>query len=469
MTGQVLSTRFEYVLLSDVHLTEIVESVPDGWWRFKSRGSAQDRVLSGLLGALDARRPERYGATWLIFNGDTLDYDSVYGRPQGSRAPTEGLPFTPEASVYKTERLLTDHPLFVAELARFLAAGNRVTFVMGNHDRELAFPEVQHAMRRAVAAAAPHGFGRRVAEAIHFEPWFFYVPGVLFAEHGQQYDGTCSYRDVLNPYVRGPEGEILELEASLGSVAGRMAIARAGTFNPFDDDSFLKGFWGYVTHAAKYYWPRHRYFSMYGEVAVRCFHDIRSRRRRAMAHGFSSDHLYDAYAGRQGVSGDFLSLLRRLASPPVCDRVLGLLHEIWLDRIVVLMMVAAILVAGLLNATEPVHYALLTTLIPVVALALRGVGRGSLALLERGRWGLVAEHVSAELDVPVVAFGHSHRPERRPLRNGGRYYNLGTWAPLEDPERDSPLSRARRYLVLRPMADGRVFVAFQRWAEGGNA
>jgi hypothetical protein len=108
---------------------------------------------------------------------------------------------------------------------------------------------------------------------------------------------------------------------------------------------------------------------------------------------------------------------------------------------------------------------LLLLLLPALGLVFRAMGRGSLALQERARWGLVAETVAESLEVPVVVFGHSHRPERRPLTGGGRYYNLGTWAPVLDSDRGTTLDRARRYLVVRPDANGRVHTAFVRWTD----
>ncbi len=95
-------------------------------------------------------------------------------------------------------------------------------------------------------------------------------------------------------------------------------------------------------------------------------------------------------------------------------------------------------------------------------------------MIDRSRWPHVLTMVAllasipvgaAGLDVPIVAFGHSHRPERRPLRNGGRYYNLGTWAPVLDPGPDPALVRARRFLLVRPSGGGRLYVAFERWGE----
>lgn len=459
----------EMVVLSDVHLTEIVSDSPPGWWTYKSRRASQDRALVGFLLATDSRRPEAFSCTHVLFNGDTWDFDSVYSMPDGVRGPPEGMPMTAIGSLYKMQRLLDDHPRFVAGLAEFLARGNRVTFLMGNHDRELAFPGVQDALRGAICRASPPGFGHQVAQRVTFEPWFVHCRNLLYVEHGQQYDATCSYHDVLHPFTVADSRHDEELDASLGSVMGRLAISRMGTFNPFDDDSFLQSLFGYVRHWWVYYFPRRPIVRHFLAIVALAFYDMRSRRGRALRMMERQDpSRYDTHARAHGVDDGFIAMLKKLASVPVSGQLGQLIHELWLDRLFVMAAAVALLVVGVTQVETWVHGLLLLTLLPTVALVLRAMGRGSLALQERGRWGLVAEHISAALDVPIVAFGHSHRPERRPLLNGGRYYNLGTWAPVEDPEAGALLYEARRFLVVRRVRRGRVHVAFEAWTEDGD-
>lgn len=456
----------QYLLLSDVHLTEVLSSRPEGWWSYKSREARQDRSLVDLLELADRQRPSSFRGTCVVFDGDTWDFDSVQSTPGGD-GPVEGLPFTVAGSVWKMRRLAADHDEFLHGLARFLAGGNRAVFVLGNHDRELAFAEVQEVLRERLARVAPPGSDPEVALRVSFEPWFVHVPGVFFAEHGQQYDTTCSYRDVLDPFAPADRRNARSLDASLGSIIGRHVLSRLGTFNPYDDDSFLKSLRGYLQDAMRYYWPRKPFLTTYVRIAFRVAHEARSARRRALASRRDTSQLYEGYARRKGVEPAFVDLLRRLASPPIADRLHLLWHELWVDRFLLVGATLAILGFGILKAESWKEGLVLLALVPVLAFVLRALGRGSLALQERGRWGLVAEHVSARLGVPVVAFGHSHRPERRPLRNGGRYYNLGTWAPVHDPEAGRALLRARRFLVIRAVAPGRVWVAFQRWDEAG--
>jgi hypothetical protein len=464
-TGETRGPAEEIVVLSDVHLTEVIEPKIEGWWAYKTAQARQDGALSSLMSALHHRRPRAYGRTHLVFNGDTWDFDLVYGRPPGVAAPIEGLPINRSGSLYKMGVLIGDHRVFIHALARFCARGGRVTFVLGNHDRELAYPSVQALLRGALAAASPPGAGALVASRVAFEPWFVYVPGVCFLEHGQQYDATCSYRDVLDPFLEGPETPEYAMEPSLGSIAGRLVISRSGAFNPYDDDSFLRSATGYVKYWLDHYFMKRSMVYEWVVCAIKLLGQTIFNRYRALARTRDTEALYGAYARSRGVSDGFIALLKRLWSKPCGDNLPRLFHEMWADRIFVLVAAGALLGVGISRASSWVEGALLLTLIPLVGLVIRAMGRGSLALIERGRWGLVAEQISGRLGVSVVAFGHSHRPERRPLSGGGRYYNLGTWAPVAHPELQGPLMEARRYLVLRPRPQGGVWVSFEAWRE----
>ena len=476
----------EYVLVSDVHLNEILapdsfQSVRggDGWWEYKAPASSQDADLAAFFAAIDARRPAWFARTVVIFNGDTFDFDTCFSAPAGYPAPIEGLPPTIDGSVYKIGRMLADHPGFVDALATFLSQGNRAVFVFGNHDRELHFPEVQEVLTRRVAAAAPAGSGECVAASITFEPWFFHVPGVLYAEHGNQYDATCSYRDVLDPSVPGDRAHAVELETPFGSLMGRHSLCRLGTFNPYNDESFILSLGGYFAHWRRFYFfGRKPFFRAYALAMWRGLRELRERRRRQLAaraalprrqdkpktpQDMATSPAYLAYAAKKGVDPAFIARALRLSSQPIVDKLRLLFHEVWIDRFAFLVVAATVLVAGIALVREWYQVLLLLMLLPAIFFVMRSMGRGSLALQERARWGLVAESIAEALSVPVVAFGHSHRPERRPLTQGGRYYNLGSWAPVLPSDRGSTLARARRYLVVRPDANGRVHVVFARW------
>lgn len=91
---------------------------------------------------------------------------------------------TEEVALYKLTRCLEGHPMFLAALRSFVSApARRLTYMMGNHDLEIAFPRVQELLRSAVG-------GPDHEDRIHFvvyEP-FYELPGGVRIYHGNQFE-----------------------------------------------------------------------------------------------------------------------------------------------------------------------------------------------------------------------------------------------------------------------------------------
>src|SRR5262249_31385079 len=46
------------------------------------------------------------------------------------------------------------------------------------------------------------------AAGVTFYRWIYYVPGLVYAEHGHQYDDVNSFRRQMMPFIRGDDGPI---------------------------------------------------------------------------------------------------------------------------------------------------------------------------------------------------------------------------------------------------------------------
>ena len=115
----------------------------------------------------------------LVINGDIVDFLAE----RSSSGPV-WVPFTPDPddACQKLEAIVTrDQPFFDA-LARFLAAGHRLTLLLGNHDIELDLPPV-----RAKFASLLGIGGHTDYEFIANDE--AYVIGGALIEHGNRYDG----------------------------------------------------------------------------------------------------------------------------------------------------------------------------------------------------------------------------------------------------------------------------------------
>lgn len=139
----------------------------------------------------------------LVFNGDTFDFLKTTYQGAWPRHVTA------EVALGKLERIARAHPRFFQALREFLAHGRaerRVVFVVGNHDPELVFPEVQQAIRRLCDADDAQ---------VRF-PGLSYDIGELHVEHGSQRD-ACFAVDPDEPFIHH-EGRTL-LNLAWGSVA----------------------------------------------------------------------------------------------------------------------------------------------------------------------------------------------------------------------------------------------------------
>jgi UDP-2,3-diacylglucosamine pyrophosphatase LpxH len=155
--------RRRLAIVSDLHL-----AAPDGPF---GDPFAEDEALAGLLGALAAGG----SPTRLVLLGDTFDL---------VLADRGGL-----------DAIAAAHPAVFRGLGAFTGAGHAVEVVPGNHDIDLLQRSLQERMRELVGAAA----GNRDAGArIGFRPWVVHVPGVLYAEHGQQHHDLNHFRAVLS-------------------------------------------------------------------------------------------------------------------------------------------------------------------------------------------------------------------------------------------------------------------------------
>jgi hypothetical protein len=76
---------------------------------------------------------------------------------------------------------------------------------------------------------------------------------------------------------------------------------------------------------------------------------------------------------------------------------------------------------------------------------------------------LMPERIRRHVDAPYVVFGHTHEPVCQGLREGGTYFNTGTWVPANKPG----LLRVFTHVVIRNGADGPHGELCQ-WRDGGS-
>jgi len=456
------SPAHHYLVVSDLHLADVEDHL-DGWKRHKSSAWVYDAELDDMVRSFEARLSP--GDTFtLVMNGDVFDFDLVTAIPDAPTFPVRpieheyGLDATAAKSAWKLGRILDDHPRFVALLARTIAAGHRLVVVIGNHDRELWFEEVAAVLRtrvhEAIAAIDPAPATPRGELLV--EPWFYYVPGEVFIEHGHQYDYYTSFRYNLEPVVER-HGEV-HIALSSGNLSNRFLLSNIGFFNPHATDYILTAY-GYIRH-----WVRHYAFSGRALVtpwligSVRALVALLGNRARLEA---SPPRDYQrhiaAAAARYELDLETTQALYALRKEPITNRIYKMVREFWLDRLALL--TAMIMISLTLFASGvPLAVKLVVPLLvfPLVWFVYQWIAGNENVLTTEYRAQTFALNIARMVPVRAVVFGHTHQPGLTPLTREATFANSGTWAPIWDKRGHTPAPGLRNYVHLRITEAGRA-------------
>ena len=206
------SVKESLLILSDVHLGSDINdrAAPGSETR---RSKSVDADLVALLRHY-ARTPPAADRWRIVIAGDFIDFIgmSMAADPREGAldtAPSEeellhGLGNASDHARLKLRRVAERHREVFQSLADFVAAGNTMTLVHGNHDIEFHWEVVKAELKAQLSSLAlvPESAPEDVAafEArIEFNPWFFYLGGVAYIEHGHQYDAYCATDYVMSP------------------------------------------------------------------------------------------------------------------------------------------------------------------------------------------------------------------------------------------------------------------------------
>ncbi len=462
------ATSSRFLVVSDLHIADL-EDHADGWKIHKSSRYCIDLDFDALLEDF-THAGAGANALTLVLNGDIFDFDLVTAVPDHAPWPVarseraRGLLPTPEKSAWKLRRMLEDHPRLLRTLAKFLMQGHQVVYVLGNHDREFHFVEVQEALLDEIRRAAAEFGEPDERVAVQFEPWFYYVPGVIYAEHGQQYDYYSSFRFILSPEVLTADGR--EVALPMGNVSNRYLVSRMGFFNPHASDYILNVF-HYAMHWLRHYALSRRSLAfnwLWGSILV--IIRLLVLKKKSHTRPTNYDTLLEAMAQRIGLQRATLQALSKLHRPPITTRFYRIVREFWIDR--VLISFAMILGTGALALMPvPLWVKLMIPLsvFPLVYFIYEWLARGETIFSVEHEVPKVAGKISTLLPANVVTFGHTHRPRLIPLAKNASFVDTGTWAPITVGERKTDLVPGyRNYLLVLCDSNG-VHLTLGSWLE----
>lgn len=451
-----MSGPYNLLVISDLHLGEDLGA---------SRGRSRhvDETEAALIAFLDHYAAARQGGLpWaLVINGDMVDFLGVHLAPgdvgvEGSADDlTFGFGASEVAARAKLTRVVERHRAFFGALARFLAADHALHLVVGNHDAEFHWPEVQADFRAAIARELPPERAG-VEAAIAFHPWFWYEPGVAWIEHGHQYDGYCSFEDPLYPENPGTPGV---LEENLGTAAMRYL----GNHLPVSPDATNDlSFVEYLTLIANSQSEaRWKFVGGYAAVVRALGSQWLARMRDPDAFRARKEHRRERMKEISLASSlrlATLERLHRLRRPPVFMNLLRWVRSIMLGRLI--LTVVALAMVPFVMVLIPwvgVWFAVAFASVVAVLHLWLAWGRENVDPTEEMR--KTAHKVHLLVRTPVVSFGHSHVPLAHRLGRNGWYFNSGSWAG--GAERPNAFTHL---LVVR--AGDRVRASLCRWRGG---
>lgn len=400
------------IALSDLHLgpgTDTRTGLSDSLEQFH-RDEAFARLIDVLLGQAGADgRPRR-----LLLLGDLFDLPRLGAALRAPRSPSDA------DFCAMVDRALAGHAPVAEALRRAVAAGHRLDIVPGNHDLALMRPAVFQRLVRVLGADETGQIG------IH--PWLFYSPGLLYAEHGQQYHDINAAPALLR-LASEPEAPVL------GALFDEFVLGRLSR----TDGSSERHRWrGAVNRVAAVT----RLLTGGIRAVLRARRSLppadleryraRELRRYAAEVGLPEDALRDIDA----ISRDLTRALPR--------RIVG-----------------AATIGPLRRALSPFG----------LHIQARTVGRDATSTrmqsAARRIDGILRDHDAA---VPFYLFGHTHRAEDRPLSSASqlpRYIDTGTWLDLPPADRPTEPNVQLTFAEIRGRGpnDARLLV----WDDAGGA
>jgi UDP-2,3-diacylglucosamine pyrophosphatase LpxH len=413
------------------------------------------------------------GKPWrLVVAGDLFDFMSVplaAHRELPARNGDErwaGRSRSVAAGPARMCEIAEAHPQVLAAMVRFAAAGNEIDLIVGNHDLELLEDATAAELRRQLITAGLARISDRAGvEAavarIRIQPWFVYLPGVAWIEHGHVYDEACSSE--LNQAPFDPSSG--ELIGNVDHAAVRYLAQAAPELDPHGTEEW--GFSGYLRYAISCGFGSFArliagYVRFTGAL-LGARHHHRSARRRRARYELHRQRVA-AIAAAQHVELSSVQAIDRLARAPVTRSARRLFAMLMLDRWLALLGGAAVSLAGL--ALLPLGVALLVLAASIGCFL--HVSRRSAASTVGSQVPMlsVPARIQRIVEAPVVVFGHTHDPRRLETGDGGVYFNTGTWLPASRPG----ILRSFTHVLIRAGASGsaadRPAAEIRQWRDG---
>ncbi|MCA9602098.1 MAG: metallophosphoesterase, partial [Myxococcales bacterium] len=463
-----------YIVFSDVHLgADLVQHVRPWTLKRLKQAARVDRDLCAMIDLYRAHADPEH--PWrLVIAGDLVDFIGMSIAPEmgfeGELNDEEreyGLGSTEAQATAKMRAVAKRHGHVFEKLAGFVADGHAIALVRGNHDIDFHWASAQRAFIEALVDHRPELSddvdARTQFEArVEFFPWFFYVEGLLYVEHGHQFDAMCSYHHLLAPVSPLDPRRICWSFSDLllrQIVRPTPGVGSEGHESRGIADYVRFGVSLGIRGAAKLFY---RYVSATLSALGRWRAYVGEK---AAAIQREHERQLDALAGRMRIGAEKFRAIAALWPRPVTSGGLPVLRSMFIDRMLFLSAAATIVtVTGLLIPAAywaPLSLGLLAMSAGYWVWSARARHRD---VDPRVQMHLAASYSAKVLPSRYVVMGHTHEPVAERVADDVTYVNLGNWGvdDVDGPPGDEP---PRTHLVLRWVGD-RAEAAFLKWNPG---
>lgn len=428
----IVKNKIHTLVVSDLHLADaepIHKKVPL-WKKFRRKDYFIDQDFADFLGTLTK---EVNGAPIeLVLNGDIFDFDSITALPKYADYEIKnyekkfGLAPTQEKSCYKMALIIKDHDVWFEALSNFIKEGNFLVFVIGNHDAELYWPQVQQMIidRLSLSTELKH--------CIRFNEWFYVSQNDVLIEHGHQYDPYCMILNPIHPLIK-KNGQY-KIRLPFGNLANRYMVNVMGLKNPHSDDTFLKTVPEFIKFFYKYEMRVQPFMVLswfFGAIRT-LITSLNEGLYPSQKDPLTFDDRIKQIAVKSNVEPRVVLSLRENHAHPAVHRPMMVLRELWLDRSFLLIFIVwgcwQVFTTSYLFANVSLWWFLipLFIMIPFFIYYSQGVKSD---VKTNARNAFVHTPASAHTaGVKRVIHGHTHMAGHFMIQDV-EYINTGTWSP----------------------------------------
>ncbi len=419
-------------IISDLHLCEAEPIHPKFplWKKFKTRTFFFDQTFGEFLKYLEGKA--QGVPIELVLNGDIFDFDSVLSLPVEPSfriswlERRRGLRPRPERSKFKVQVILSEHAEFFQHLRSFIERGNRVVFIIGNHDLELHFPQVQAEVLKTL------NLSERQLSRVRFVDWFYISNKDTLIEHGNQYDPYCVCEDPINPFSQGYNYKTMRLP--FGNLACRYLMNGMGFFNPHVDSNFIMSLPEYFRFFFKYMvraQPGLVFTWFYGSL-ITLWRSFRDRLDRPIRDPLKIEDRVNRIAQRANAEPRMVRELKELFATSASENPFLIARELWLDRALLIFLSFFIILELMIFVRQVYELSFFWAFIPLFLLLPFFLFYSRSIMSQVSSFKEPDERVlstaGAITNTSRIVYGHTHHA-RHEMIGSIEHLNSGTWSP----------------------------------------